>query len=270
MEIRFILVLIYITTALLAIAAIPTYSLYAMRVFENPADISNSLIYFGIIVGFTAFLLLLSKFWASFLQKFMYLLILISIWYVLMPFFGLISIAFASVLIVLLVKNPNWLIINISALLLAVGITSIFGMSLEPTPVIVLLLILAAYDAISVYETGHMVSLADSITKMKLPLLFIIPYTRDFSISSINEMRDKAILMGVGDVVIPNLLVVSSQVFSNSSYIGFLKISALFTLLGGVLGLLLLITLMKKRTIHAGLPLLNFGAISGYLLSSLF
>jgi presenilin-like A22 family membrane protease len=143
-------------------------------------------------------------------------------------------------------------------------------MSLEPTPVIVLLLILAAYDAISVYETGHMVSLADSITKMKLPLLFIIPYTRDFSISSINEMRDKAILMGVGDVVIPNLLVVSSQVFSNSSYIGFLKISALFTLLGGVLGLLLLITLMKKRTIHAGLPLLNFGAISGYLLSSLF
>jgi len=267
---RYVLLLIYVAAALLAIAATPKYEEAGMYAFEDPEDVSNSLIYFAVILGFTAFLLVVSKIWANFLQKLMYLLVLVSIYYVLIPFFGFTSILLAIAIVVLLVKKPNWIVINTSAFLLSAGIISIFGISLEPLPVIVLLVILAVYDAISVYKTGHMISLADSITKMKLPMLFIIPFSRDFSLSDLEKSRGKAVFMGVGDVVIPNILVVSAQVFTNSPYIGIIKASALFALLGGVCGLIALIAIMeRKEGAHPGLPFLNAGAILGFLLSFL-
>lgn len=271
MNIRYVLLLIYVATALLAIAAIPRYEEAGMYAFEDPEDVSNSILYFAIILGFTAFLLVVSKVWADLLQKLMYLLVLISIYYVLIPFFGFVSILLAIALVVLLIKKPNWVVINISAFLLAAGITSIFGMSLEPLPVIVLLVILAVYDAISVYKTGHMVSLADSITKMRLPMLFIIPFSKDFRLTDMEGARGKAVFMGVGDAVIPNILVVSAQIYTNSPYIGMMKASALLTFLGGICGLIALIALMeRKEGAHPGLPFLNAGAIAGYFLSLLF
>ena len=76
--------------------------------------------------------------------------------------------------------------------------------------------------------------------------------------------------MGVGDAVVPNILVVSAQVFTNSPYVGIMKVSALLTLIGGVCGLVALIAIMEKREgAHPGLPFLNAGAIAGYLLSFL-
>jgi presenilin-like A22 family membrane protease len=116
-----------------------------------------------------------------------------------------------------------------------------------------------------------MISLAESVAKLKLPMLFIIPYSRDFRFEELKDARGKAAFMGVGDAVIPNILVVSAQVFSNSPYVGFLKISALFALLGGVLGLFVLLILMERRSgAHPGLPFINTGAIIGYLLSWFF
>jgi presenilin-like A22 family membrane protease len=270
LKIRYVLLLIYLATALLAIAATPKYEEAGMYAFEDPEDVSNSILYFAMILGFTAFLLVVSKLWADFLQKLMYLLVLISIYYVLIPFFGFASLLFAVALVVLLIKKPNWIVINISAFLLAAGITSIFGMSLEPLPVIVLLVILAVYDAISVYKTGHMVSLADSITKMKLPMLFIIPASKDFNISDFEGGKGKAVFMGVGDAVVPNILVVSAQIYTNSPCIGTIKASALLTLIGGILGFIALIAVMeRKEGAHPGLPFLNAGAIAGYFLSLL-
>jgi presenilin-like A22 family membrane protease len=181
---------------------------------------------------------------------------------------GYSSIIPSVIIVYLLLKRSNWLVIDIAALLLAAGITSIFGISLEPLPVIVLMVVLAVYDAISVYKTKHMISLAESVTKLKLPMLFIIPYSRKFKLEELKDARGKASFMGVGDAVIPNILVVSAQTFSNSPSIGFIKISALFTLAGGIVGLLLLLYLMEKKSgAHPGLPFLNSGAIAGFILS---
>jgi len=268
---RYLLVTVYVLTVLIALAASPDYEAAGMQAFGDPGDIANSIYYFLLIIGFTAFILIVVKYRESLIRKFMYLLIFISMYYVLYPFLGFLSAVISILIIILLIKKPNWLIIDISALLLAAGITSIFGISLEPLPVIVLLVILAVYDFISVYKTGHMVNLADSITKMKIPMLFVIPLSRNLNLDNMVESRNKAVFMGVGDAVIPNILVISTQVFTDSPYIGFIKISALLTLIGGILGLISLIYMVEKREgAHPGLPFLNSGVILGYLVYLLF
>ena len=79
----------------------------------------------------------------------------------------------------------------------------------------ILLSILAVYDAISVYKTKHMLSLAEGVTKMRLPVLFYVPKKLDFKVEQMDNMdlknRDKDVeretmIMGVGDAVIPGIL----------------------------------------------------------------
>ena len=48
--------------------------------------------------------------------------------------------------------------------------------------VLVLLIGMATYDAISVYKTKHMIDLADTLIDLKLPILFVIPKTLNYSL----------------------------------------------------------------------------------------
>ncbi len=252
---RWVIAILYIIVALLAFACIPSYESAGVKVFENPKEVSNSIYYFLAIVMFTALILFLAKKSERILKAIMYFLVFIAAYYVFIPFFKSLSVLIAFLLVFALIKKPNVFVLNFSALVLAGGITSIFGISLEPFPVIVLLTALAVYDIISVYRTGHMIKLADSIIKLNLPMLFIIP------------SRDRPIVFGVGDAVIPNILFISAQTFSRSPSIGFIKLQALTTLIGSFIGLLVLIAIAeRKKRPHAGLPFLNFGAISGYFL----
>ncbi len=254
---RYLFGFIYILSALLALAAMPKYEEAGMVVFENPSDVSNSLLYFGLIIGFTAFILLAVRY-SVVLKAVIYFLTFISIFYVLSPFIGALSLLIAAIVVILVATKPHWLVINFSALMLAAGITAIFGISLEPLPVIILLVVLAIYDIISVYRTKHMISLAESVTAINAPMLFIIP------------RKDGNAYMGVGDVVMPNILVVSAQFFTNSPSVGFIKSPALFALIGGLAGLMVLLYIVEKRGgAHPGLPFVNFGAIAGYTIGLL-
>lgn len=270
MNVRYVFLVLYVVVALVAIVVTPHYLEAGFQAFEDPSDVSNSLLYFGAILAFTALILIIARYKESFLQILLYLLILMAIYYVFVPFIGIFSLIPSVLIVLLLIKKSNWFIIDVAALLLAVGITSIFGISLEPLPVIVLMVALAVYDAVSVYKTKHMVSLADSVTKLKLPMLFVVPYSVKFKFEALEDARGKASFMGVGDIVIPNILVVSAQMFSNTGYIGFIKIPALTTLIGGTIGLMALLVLMEKKAgAHPGLPFLNTGAIAGYLVAIL-
>ncbi|ADB58590.1 presenilin family intramembrane aspartyl protease PSH [Archaeoglobus profundus] len=249
------IILIFILVGLTALAFTPTYESANVKVFENPSDPTNSLLYFLAIIVFTAIVMILTRKSEFFLKLVMYSLLFISAFYIFYPFFGILSIIPSSIVIVALLKRPNTLTINISAFLLACGITAMFGISLEPIPVLVLLIILAVYDFVAVYTTKHMIDLAESVVKLKLPLLFIIP------------TDDKPTMLGVGDVVIPNILTVSAQTFLNSPKIFGLKIPALTTLIGGALGLTILLIFAEKfKRAHAGLPFINSGAILGFLI----
>ena len=80
--------------------------------------------------------------------------------------------------------------------------------------------------------------------------------------------------MGLGDIIIPGVLVASAYSFLAASGGGPFHIEgidanllvSLGTLLGAMLGFAALMTFVMKGRPQAGLPLLNGGAILGYLL----
>jgi len=85
------------------------------------------------------------------------------------------------------------------------------------------------------------------------------------------EDRD-AFFIGLGDAVIPTVLVASAATFSPTATLDVpligINVPALLAMAGSLAGLLVLMSWVIKGRPHAGLPLLNGGAIGGYLLGS--
>jgi presenilin-like A22 family membrane protease len=191
------------------------------------------------------------------------------------------AVAIAVGLMVWLTLRPEWYVIDSVAVLIGVGATAILGISLGIFPALILLSILAVYDAISVYKTKHMLSLAEGVTKMRLPVLFYVPKKMDFKVEQMDNMdlkdRDRdqereTMIMGVGDAVIPGILIVSVMAYLPTNSMHFLHADALVTagtLIGACCGFAMLMKYVATGRPQAGLPLLNGGAILGFLISYL-
>ena len=228
-------------------------------------------------------------------------------------------IAFIVVLAALL-YHPEWYVIDAVGVLMGAGAAGLFGASFSPFPAILFLLVLAVYDAISVYGTKHMLTHADGVMDLNVPVLLVVPTTRSYSFQSGNgpetldadaeadettdEIREEdavedgtesdhtagsehddesepdvdpsrrdALFVGLGDAVMPTILVASAAAFHpevmpiNLPGIA-LTVPALGAMVGTILGLLGLLWLVLKGRAHAGLPLLNGGAIAGYLIGA--
>jgi presenilin-like A22 family membrane protease len=152
-------------------------------------------------------------------------------------------------------------------------VASIFGISLAILPVLLLLLLLAVYDAIAVYRTKHMITLAEGVLSQRAPILFVVPRRRGYSfiqegVTIGSEEERGAFIIGMGDLIMPSILVVSAQVFLKAGG-GFLSAPVLGAMAGSVAGLLFLLRAVGKGKPQAGLPPLNAGTIAGFLLGCL-
>ena len=251
--------------------------------FGNPNDPWNLAFFFLVLIVFTVVILLVSKFWKKQAVKIIFLgaiaLLDVYVFYsllttVLSVGFSLgLSVAASAIILVMLVKNPEWYVIDISGILSAFGAIALVGISLSISIVLVFLIAMAVYDAIAVYKTKHMIDLASTSIEQKLPVLFIIPKKRGYSFAKeVKSLKEKlktgekrdAFFVGLGDVVIPGILVVSA--FHNLSSNGFLM--AISVMLGTLVGFVVLTTFVLKGKPQAGLPFLCTGAIVGYLLAS--
>jgi presenilin-like A22 family membrane protease len=190
------------------------------------------------------------------------------------------SAALAAVLIYLLLKKPEWYVVDATGVLVAVGVIGILGISLNILPVVILLIVLAVYDAISVYGTKHMVALADGVTQMKLPILLVIPKKKGYSYLSQKPLRQQlddgdereAMFMGLGDVIIPGILAASAFYYLSDDAVAGLPgnlLVALGAIAGGLVGFALLMRFVLKGNPQAGLPLLNGGTVIGYAVAYL-
>ena len=254
-----------------------------MQAFEQTDDPLNLIFIFAIILGVTAVILLIAKFWKKQIIQFIILgAIGYTSFWVFIPLFAIIfslqmalifSVILALILVIALFKYPEWYVIDICGIIVGAGAIAIFGISLGIFLVILLLIGLAIYDAISVYKTKHMIDLADTVMDLKLPVLLVVPKIRNYSLiketKSLkqkledNEERD-AFFMGLGDVVMPGILVVASFRFIENG----LPI-ALSVMVGTLIGFVVLMTFVIKGKPQAGLPCLGGGAIAGYVISSL-
>jgi presenilin-like A22 family membrane protease len=191
-------------------------------------------------------------------------------------FMGLII---SILLTIFLFKHPEWYLIDIVGIVVAGGVTALLGISIGLLPIIVLLVVLAVYDAISVYKTKHMVSLADKVMEFKLPILLVIPKKRGYSFieqkglkKQLDEGEEReAMFIGLGDIIIPGALVISAFHFLPTIYsvagIGTNLLVAIFTLVGILVGFSALMRYVLSGNPQAGLPLLNTGAILGFMIS---
>jgi len=251
--------------------------------FENPNDFSNILIFFVIMLVVTVTILLIAKFWK---KQFIQVIILGSIGYtaifVFYPILSLIvsgtlslilSLIATAILILALIKYPEWYVIDVSGIIVGVGAIGIFGISLSIFLVIVLLIGLSIYDAISVYKTKHMIDLADAVMDLKLPVLLVVPKTKKYSLIKETEgLKEKlesggereAFFLGLGDIVMPGILVVASLYNINNNGI----LIALSVMVGTLIGFAVLMSVVIKGKPQAGLPYLCSGAILGYVISS--
>lgn len=258
-----------------------------MQFTEDPDSIWNTIYYIGLILGFTGVILYAFKKNIKWMiHGFILFAVGATLYYVFLAIFAIfmdetasiiLTLALSLALTVLLYLFPEWYVIDIIGILIGAGVTAIIGISFGVMPTLILLILLAVYDAISVYQTKHMLALAEGVMDMKVPILFVIPNHLNFSFREYKYEKDakrEAFFMGLGDAIMPTILVVSANVFITEGYmnlplIGLLNMPALGAALGTIVGFAALMAVVAKGNPQAGLPFLNTGAILGYVVGCL-
>jgi len=274
---------LFVLVDVLALLLITPFQALGVTVFENPNDPADLLFFFVTFIVFTAIILLLAKYSERAVQGIVLGSTAYLIFFMLYPLLGfvfpdtpalIISLAASALLLILLVKHPEWYVLDACGVLVGLGAITLLGISLNVLLVIILLVGLAVYDAISVYKTKHMITLADVVVDLRLPVVLVIPKIRRYSlVKDKKSLKEKlkeggereAFLMGLGDIVMPGILVAST--FSNIADNGLLI--AFSVMIGTIVGFAALMVFVLRGKPQAGLPYLCTGAILGYLISSL-
>ena len=117
-----------------------------------------------------------------------------------------------------------------------------------------------------------MIDLADSVMDLNLPVMFVIPKNRSYSLlekkkrlkEKLKEGEEReAYFLGVGDVVFPGILAVSA--FHGLTVNGLIMAASVLT--GTLVGFVALMMYVMKGKPQAGLPFLCSGAVLGYVVA---
>ena len=221
-----------------------------------------------------------------------------------MLLYNLIALGSAFGMMYALHRFPEWYVVNTVGVLVGSGVIVMLGIAFVPVLIILFMVLAAIYDHWAVNGSKHMLELADTMIDLKLPVLLVAPKSADYTFldqegdvmgkerpprpeqTESPAPREKAkgrdaLFMGLGDVIFPGMLVISSITFlpdygpvvfdfwgepSKPVHLGAMLVG-LGTLLGGLLGYAALMTQVARGKPQAGLPLLNGGSILGYLIS---
>lgn len=283
---------ILLASQLVAIALSTLFFANQYQAFQNPGDVTNTVVYVIMILAFTAVVLGLVRYRRQNLAKY---IIMASIFVTLAFIFFLplgyalyyatggaldgdllwyvstfVSFGLAGVLLYALVKFPEWYVVDTIGFVTAAGVTAILGISFGLLPAILLLVALAVYDAWAVYRTKHMITLADELTSQRLPILLVIPKKAGYSFREQKRLKEQvasgeereAMFVGLGDLIIPGILSVSAFTFLSNALV------AAGTVVGSLFGFAVLMRFVLKGQPQAGLPLLNGGALAGFVIAS--
>ena len=152
-----------------AIALSPLFFGAGFQAFQRPEDVTNTVIYLIMILAFTAVILGLVRYKRQNLAKYVIMasifitlafILLLPLLYALDYATGgtadlvllenvatVLAFATAAGLVYLLVKFPEWYVVDAIGITTAAGVTAILGISFGTLPAILLLIALAFYDA---------------------------------------------------------------------------------------------------------------------------
>ena len=299
-------VVLFLLIQLGSLALVQTFFEQGYQAVDNPDDPTNSFLYIGAILLATLGFLAAFKYDLDWIVR----LVIVATsgmlsWYVFSALFPMVvAVVLGSIVAIALWVYPEWYVVDTAGVLMGAGAAGLFGITFGILPALVLLSVLAVYDAISVYKTEHMLDLADGVMDLRIPAILVIPLSLSYSLldeetgmrdsdASTENERDQpsesddpaaaetddtddsrdVFFIGLGDAVIPGVLIASAAFFSPAPQFAVplieLNLPALLALVGTLGGLFALIRMVMNGRAHAGLPLLNGGAIGGYLLGSL-
>jgi presenilin-like A22 family membrane protease len=334
---------IFLLVQLGALAMVEPFKAQNYQFVEDTSDPTNSLVYVGAILVATALMLAVLKYDADILLRglvvFSGAYVAFYVFQVVLPpvvvsvagtGVPVVAVGMAVLLGVALWTYPEWYVIDAAGILMGIGAAGIFGINFGILPALVLLSVLAVYDAISVYGTEHMLTLASGVMEMRVPIVLVIPLSLSYSFldaetpeavddedsdgedagddaepaddtetetadsedaeseaensdsdsdgetdAEDHDIGDRdALFIGLGDAVIPTVLVASAAFFVTGvptlALPGLsIPLPAGTAMVGTLAGLVVLLWMVLKGRAHAGLPLLNGGCIAGYLVGAL-
>jgi len=338
---------IFVFVQLGALALVGPFESAGYQAVEDTDNPVNSLVYVAAILVMTGVMLAVIKFgleWilrvlmvfaGAYISLFVLRVVIPPVVTVPVGGFGINLLAWliAAALGVALWVYPEWYVVDAAGVVMGAAAAGLFGISFGVLPALVLLTVLAVYDAISVYGTEHMLTLASGVMDLKVPIVLVVPLSLSYSYldaempdpvaeegedadtndesvddappdadtgsttgAAVNggsvdadadedgeaegddadlELDREALFIGLGDAVIPTVLVASAAFFAPDSVpavdlLGFpVALPALTAMVGTMVGLVLLLRMVLKGRAHAGLPLLNGGTIAGYLVGAL-
>ena len=174
-----------------ALALVEPFVDAGYQTVEDPSDPTNSLLYVGAILVATAVMLGairlgvegllqgLIVFAAVFLAFYVFSVTVPAV--VTYAGLNLPAVAAAALLGVGLLAYPEWYVIDAAGVVMGAGAAGLFGISFGLAPALLLLAVLAVYDAVSVYGTEHMLTLASGAMDLRLPVVFVVPLTLSYS-----------------------------------------------------------------------------------------
>jgi presenilin-like A22 family membrane protease len=316
----------FVMTIFLGITIQPVWNIDEVRAFGAEGTTQSGYIFLELVmIGIFTFVIiwLARKNFEFVIKAFIMFALYTSLIYVVGPYLALmmeltmgtqvnawnIALILNLALMITLWKYPEWYIVNLVGILVGSGVITMIGVSFVPTLIIIFMIIAAIYDHWAVNGSKHMLELAETMIKLKLPILLVAPKEKGYTFleEQGDFMEEKtirpsdgdwddpqidlekapkggrdALFMGLGDVIFPGMLVISTLSFlpQTSSYGPDLNsffgtiyfdplVVALGTLFGGLIGYFGLMTQVAKGKPQAGLPLLNGGAIIGYFISGI-
>ena len=157
---------------------------------------------------------------------------------------------------------------NLGLALALAGIAGAVASGLRPTAVVVIFTVLAFYDIVAVYVTGHMIRMFRGLSERGVQTAFVLssPFAKASPVAKAmgDKPGDKVFYLGSGDVALPAILAASAARQG--------LIHGLAAALGALIGYALLIGLFFGKGRHRPMPALPpiaLGSIGLYLISLL-
>ena len=196
----------------------------------------------------------------------------------------------AVALAFLKIYGRNFILHNLTELLIYPGIAAVFVPILNFYTVLILLVVISIYDIWAVWHSGIMQKMAKyQMDKLKIFSGFFVPYMskkvraqvknwkKTLSKSKLNKKKIKisVAILGGGDVVFPIITagvvlktVSVSLPFGLKDFTGGIG-PALFVILGATLGLTYLFFFSEKKKFYPAMPFITAGIVIGMVLGYL-
>lgn len=259
--------------------------------FVEPPQVeneSNSWIFIMVplLIGTMIFLLLvkfkLKKVWKAWFFLSIFLALGIAFYPYVLYLFNLIglelALSFTLVLSLFLtyykIFKHNLFIHNFTEVFVYGGIAALFVPIINITSGIILLILIAIYDAYAVWKSKHMIKMAEFQTDSGIFAGLSIPYSlgkkkkrkSDPSGKAKTKLlvKERVAILGGGDVAFP--MIFSGAVLKMTG----LYWPSLFIIVGASVGLSVVLIFGKKGRFYPAMPFISSGCLLGYLLTLLF